>query len=117
MIEYRHTGPAWQVAWAHPKYESLLATCGYDKKVKIWKEVKIQSWDVVFEIEAAASINSISWAPWEYGLILAAGSADGKIHIISRKGDDTWSSTEIVAHDGGVNAISWGPATEPSMLS
>lgn len=79
--------------------------------------MKLQSWDVVFEIEAAASVNSISWAPWEYGLILAAGSADGKIHILQRKGDDTWSSIEFAAHDGGVNAISWGPATEPSMLS
>ncbi len=118
MIQlYRHAGPAWQVAWAHPKYESVLATCGYDKKIKIWKEVKVQSWDVVYEIEAAASVNCISWAPWEYGLILAAGSADGKIHILQRKGDDTWNHTHVDAHGSGINALSWGPPTEPSMLS
>jgi protein transport protein SEC13 len=87
----RHVGPAWQVQWAHPKYENLLATCGYDKKIKIWKEVKAQSWDVVYEFEAAASVGSITWSPWEYGLILLAGSADGTIHYIQRKGDDTWS--------------------------
>jgi protein transport protein SEC13 len=68
-----------------------LATCGYDKKVSIWKEVKPQSWDLVYQVEAMASVNSIAWAPWEYGLILGAGSADGKIYIISRKGDDSWS--------------------------
>ena len=32
-----HQGPIWQVAWAHPKYESVIATCGYDGLVKVWK--------------------------------------------------------------------------------
>ena len=32
-------GPCWQVTWAHPKYESVIATCGYDRTVKIWKEI------------------------------------------------------------------------------
>jgi len=105
------------VQWAHPKYENLIATCGYDKKIKIWKEVKAQSWDIVYEFEAEASVGTVSWAPWEYGLVLAAGSADGKIHIIQRKGDDTWTKYAEPGHDGGVNAISWGPPTEPSMLS
>jgi len=110
-------GPVWQVQWAHPKYESVIATCGYDKKIKIWKEVKAQSWDVVYEFEAAASVGAISWAPWEYGLLLGAGSADGCVHIIQRKGDDTWTKVTYPGHDGGVNALSWGPSTEPSMLS
>ena len=43
--------------WAHPKYENLIATCGYDKKIKIWKEVKAQSWDIVYEFEAEASVH------------------------------------------------------------
>jgi protein transport protein SEC13 len=79
--------------------------------------VKLQTWDLVYQFEAAASVNAITWAPWEYGLILAAGSADGKVHIISRKGDDTWIQGSFEGHDGGVNSISWGPSTEPSMLS
>ena len=28
----------WQVAWAHPKYGHILASCSYDGKVIIWKE-------------------------------------------------------------------------------
>lgn len=75
------------------------------------------SWDLVYQFEAAASVNSICWAPWEYGLVLAAGSADGKIHIIQRKGDDSWTIVSFEGHNGGVNAISWGPSTDPSMLS
>ena len=35
---YRHTGPVWQVAWAHPKFGQILASCSYDGKVIIWKE-------------------------------------------------------------------------------
>lgn len=33
-----HLGPVWQVAWSHPKYENVIATSGYDKTIKIWKE-------------------------------------------------------------------------------
>ncbi len=33
-----HTGPVWQVAWAHPKFGQILASCSYDGKVIIWKE-------------------------------------------------------------------------------
>ena len=37
-VETRHTGPVWQVAWAHPKFGDILASCSYDGKVIIWKE-------------------------------------------------------------------------------
>ncbi|RXG73137.1 Protein SEC13-like protein [Armadillidium vulgare] len=33
-----YTGRVWQVAWAHPKYGNLLASCSYDRKVLIWQE-------------------------------------------------------------------------------
>lgn len=50
----RHTGPVWQVAWAHPKYGHILASCSYDGKVLIWKEqqgqgVSAGSWAKVKE--------------------------------------------------------------------
>lgn len=32
-----HFGPVWQVAWSHPKFGNLLASCSYDRKVIIWK--------------------------------------------------------------------------------
>ncbi len=35
---YSHTGPVWQIAWAHPKFGHILASCSYDGKVLIWKE-------------------------------------------------------------------------------
>ena len=34
----------WQVAWAHPKFGSILASCSYDRKVIIWKETAENQW-------------------------------------------------------------------------
>jgi len=42
LFLYRHTGPVWQVAWAHPKYGHILASSSYDGKVLIWKEQQAQ---------------------------------------------------------------------------
>lgn len=45
---FRHEGPVWQVAWAHPMFGNILASCSYDRKVIIWKEEN-GSWDKMFE--------------------------------------------------------------------
>lgn len=81
-----HEGPIWQVSWAHPKYESVIATCGYDGLVRIWKRDSNNNWEnLVYEQNLGSSVNCIAWAPWEYGLILAAGTAEGKLVILSRQ--------------------------------
>lgn len=33
-----NTAPVWQVAWAHPKFGTILASCAYDGRVLIFKE-------------------------------------------------------------------------------
>jgi protein transport protein SEC13 len=35
-----HEGPVWQVSWAHPKFGNILASCSYDGKVLVWKEIQ-----------------------------------------------------------------------------
>lgn len=37
-IPKAHSGPCWQLAWAHPSFGSILASCGFDNKVIIYKE-------------------------------------------------------------------------------
>eukprot|EP01084_Bolivina_argentea_P067267 122535_1 len=32
-----HNGPVWKLSWAHPKFGTILASCGYDRQVIIWK--------------------------------------------------------------------------------
>jgi protein transport protein SEC13 len=42
-----HEGPVWQVAWAHPKYGSLLASASFDHRVIVWKEGPDGQWTQV----------------------------------------------------------------------
>lgn len=109
-----HYGPVWQVAWAHPKFGNLLASCSYDRKVIIWKESG--EWTKLYEYNNHdSSVNSIAWAPHEYGLSLACGSSDATISILSNTSDlTTWEAKKISnAHTIGCNAVSWAPASSP----
>jgi len=108
----------WQVAWAHPKFGSLLASVSYDRKLIIWKDNGNNAWDKVYEDSSAdASVNSISWAPHVFGPMLATASADGYVQLYSYSADQKqWTITRFLAHAGGVNAISWGPETPPGAL-
>ncbi|KAJ3214934.1 GTPase-activating protein S13 [Dinochytrium kinnereticum] len=111
-----HEGPVWQVAWAHPKFGNILASCSYDTRVFIWKEVDgqwVKAKDHVFH---SSSVNSIAWAPHENGLILACASSDGKISILTYREDGSWDATSVNAHSIGVNAVSWAPSTVPGSL-
>lgn len=112
-----HDGPVWQLAWAHPMFGNMLASCGYDRKVIIWKETN-GTWGKLYEYAKShdSSVNSVSFAPHEYGLMLACGSSDGYISIISSSGDGNWEATKISAHTIGCNAVSWAPSSGANAL-
>lgn len=114
-----HTGPVWQVAWAHPKFGSILASCGYDGRVVLWKEGNTSSEWIQAHVftDHKSSVNSIAWAPHELGLCLACGSSDGNISIFSARSDGGWDTTKIEqAHPVGVTSVSWAPSTSPGSL-
>ncbi|KAG8939703.1 GTPase-activating protein S13 [Tulasnella sp. 424] len=118
-----HSGPVWQVAWGHPKYGNILASCSYDGKVFIWKEqappsgAAAGSWTKIKEYAAhSASVNSVSWAPHELGAIVACGSSDGKISVLTFENDGKWNVEQFDGHVGGCTAVSWAPATLPGSL-
>jgi len=113
-----HGGPVWQVAWAHPKFGSILASCSYDKKVFIWKETSTNVWTKIYDYDKSeSSVNAIAWAPHEFGLSLACASSDCSLSILSHKGDNIWEPLKIPqAHAIGVNAVSWSPAVSPGSL-
>ena len=76
----------WQVAWAHPKFGNILASCAYDGKVFIWKEQN-SNWTIIREHGMhSASVNSVSWAPHELGAIVACASSDGRLSVLTFKG-------------------------------
>lgn len=51
LTHRRHEGPVWQVSWSHPKFGNLLASCAYDRRVRIWKEKAKNEWASVFTYE------------------------------------------------------------------
>lgn len=85
----------WQIAWAHPKFGNILASCSYDRKVIIWKEMNGQ-WVKFYEYaNHDSSVNSVCWAPHDFGLILACGSSDGSISIVSATAAGGWENKKI----------------------
>jgi protein transport protein SEC13 len=114
-----HYGPVWCVAWAHPKFGTLLASCSYDGRVIIWKEDARGHWSQAHVFtDHKSSVNSIAWAPYEAGLSLACASSDGRISVITMRADGGWDTATIErAHPVGVTAISWAPATALGSLS
>ncbi|XP_058103836.1 protein transport protein SEC13 homolog B-like [Magnolia sinica] len=114
-----HQGPVWQVAWAHPKFGSILASCSYDGRVIIWKEgSNPNDWSQAHVFtDHKSSVNSISWAPHDLGLCLACGSSDGNISVFTARSDGSWDAARIdQAHPVGVTSVSWAPATSPGAL-
>jgi len=114
-----HEGPVWQVAWAHPKFGSVLASCGYDRKVVVWREQEgaKNQWSKVYVFGGhELSVNSIAFAPHEYGFVLACGSSDGQISLLTGNSDGSWSAETFLAHKLGVNAVSWAPFSSAGSL-
>ncbi|EPT30292.1 WD domain, G-beta repeat-containing protein [Toxoplasma gondii ME49] len=128
-----HEGPVWQVRWAHPSFGNLLASCGYDRRIIVWRQsaaavpqgpqtrfAPTQSLftPVYTNEDHTASVNSIAFCPHEFGLHLAAGSSDGSVSVLSLSGDPGapgaqaqlfWSRKAFAAHFNGVNSVAWAP--------
>lgn len=63
-----HEGPVWQVAWAHPMYGNILASCSYDRKVIIWKEEN-GTWEKTHEHtghDSSGTVNVVGAVGWGF---------------------------------------------------
>jgi protein transport protein SEC13 len=110
-----HEGPVFMVAWAHPRFGNVVASCSYDRRVIVWKETAADQWKPVHLVGIhQASVNGIAWAPQQLGAILAAASSDGSISVSSCAGS-LWSEPIRVslpsgaAHPMGATAVSFAP--------
>ncbi|TYZ67086.1 hypothetical protein PybrP1_009768 [[Pythium] brassicae (nom. inval.)] len=112
------SAPAQRLAWAHPKFGSLLAVACQDGRVFVFREELPQgggagtTW-VLKHVHAfhARSVLSIAWSPYEYGLCLASASADGQVSFLSRVREGWVTSASFVNTPDGaaVTAVSWAP--------
>mmetsp|Transcript_56173 Transcript_56173/g.162774 ORF Transcript_56173/g.162774 Transcript_56173/m.162774 type:complete len:326 (+) Transcript_56173:62-1039(+) len=106
-----HEGPVWQVAWSHPKYGVILASCGFDGAVLIHRETRPRDWILLHAARNLheSSINGIEFCPHEYGLVIAGASSDGRVSILTHQSDNSWAVEYIQDNPLGVNAVSWAP--------
>lgn len=79
--------PIWKLAWAHPRFGSVLASASFDKTVSIYQETSQQNqqstWVRVYSKAFDGSINYLQFCPWECGFHLACASSSGKVWLIS----------------------------------
>jgi len=106
-----HTGPVWEVAWAHPRWGTLLASCGYEGLVIVHRLSEANAWEETYRFSAKGSVNSIEWCPYEYGLALACASSDGNVYVL--RCDPTtgeWTcDASIQTQPFGCHAVTWAP--------
>ncbi len=48
----------WQVSWGHPKFGGILASCSFDHRVIIWKELHEGSWQ---QARVMAPAHAATW--------------------------------------------------------
>lgn len=107
-----HDGPVWCVTWAHPKFDSILASASYDGRVILWKESQGRYVKIYEYTKHSGSVNAIAWAPHTYGLSLAVGASDGHVSLLTYvEQQQQWETVKWTAHTIGVNAVAWSPTT------
>ncbi|KAM3568696.1 hypothetical protein VYU27_009186 [Nannochloropsis oceanica] len=107
----QHVGPVWEIAWAHPRWGSLLASASYDGMVLIHRENKDKgTWDtgIVHQGVENQSVNSIAFGPAEDGLLLACASSDGFLYLYHHTDDSRWEElVRLRTSTLGTNSVSW----------
>ncbi|KAF8700051.1 WD40 repeat-like protein, partial [Rhizoctonia solani] len=84
-----HDAPVAKIAWAHPEYGTLLASCSYDRTVKIWEDARgipDASGPSKFQLkatltEARGTVRAVDFAPAAFGLKLVTIASDNIVRI------------------------------------
>ncbi|KAF2667850.1 protein transporter sec-13 [Microthyrium microscopicum] len=117
-----HAGPVWSVAWAHPKFGTLLASSSFAGTVLVHREAAQNQWALAHSSNThSASVNLVAWAPHEAGCLLAAASSDGSVSVLELVGGGQQPGfvqiAHFAAHPLGANSVSWSPSLAAGSLS
>lgn len=100
-----HSGPIYKVSWSHPSFGPLLGTCGFDKKVNLFKLNSNYQLEKIYEHEMHENIvKYLKFNFFSNDLILISGGLDGNI-ILCQYFDKNFITEKAFAHDYGVNSI------------
>lgn len=112
-----HDAPVLKIIFSSPEFGSLLASCGYDKKVNIWQE-KYEDGKSVWISKAkiqefSENVEDISFCSKVFGLKLAICTSNGKIKIFEPKDYFfyvNWNCTFAYDINLACSSICWNPS-------
>ena len=131
----KHKGAIWRIAWGDPEFGSIIASCGYDQFVQVYKEKETfdknagvkknilstgRTWNCEIRLSIDAPIRDIKFAPRFFGLVLAVACGNGDIKIFQPNGDDLndWGENfgKINTFRPGCNCVAWNPALDEDVM-
>lgn len=100
-----HFGPIYKLSWSHPNFGPLLASCGFDKKVNLFKIEQNSKLEKIYENDMHDNIvKTLKFSPSSKNLLLVSGDLNGNI-IACEYFNSKFNTQKAFAHDYGVNAI------------
>ena len=100
-----HIGPIFKLSWSHPSFGPILASCGFDKKVNLYKIDPQYKLEKIYEHDKHNNcITALKFSPSSNNLLLISGDLKGNI-IACEYLDKDFGIKEILGHDFGVNSI------------
>ena len=83
-----HDAAVLKVVWAHPEYGQVMASCSFDRSIRIWEEQPEETkqsgkrWlERARLVDSRGTVQDIKFAPQHLGLKLATVSVDGVLRI------------------------------------
>jgi nucleoporin SEH1 len=124
-----HSGPVCKLAWAHPEFGQLLASCSTDRSVHIHEELadgntEKPKWHKKGALnDATGALRDIAFSPRHHGLKLATISEDGKVRIyessdvLNTANWNQWGQDIEVGPPNDESAcLSWNTSTFDDMM-
>ncbi|PUZ68988.1 hypothetical protein GQ55_2G072600 [Panicum hallii var. hallii] len=106
-----HADRVWALAWnPAPGAGPVLASCGGDKTVRIWKRAPDGAWHCsdVLEDTHNRTVRSCAWSP--DGRLLATASFDATTAVWEYNGGDFECVATLEGHENEVKSVSWSPS-------
>ena len=118
LIEGGHNKSINDISFSYPNYGNFLASCGYDKKLIIWKEKSLNNYQKIYEYMHESVVKCCKFSPYQYGLIVICGTEDGSINIHElERSTQKFKHYELKnIHPKGINSLDWAPASPPINL-
>ena len=99
-----HVGPIYKLSWSHPSFGPILASCGFDKKVILFK-IENYKLEKLYEYDMHDNcVKILKFSPSWNRLLLVSGDLNGNI-ITCEYLDKNFILKKLFGHDFGVNSI------------